>query len=328
MSGLIIKQKEYYTDDFDSSLLKLNFSGVDVDYSIINSLRKICLNQVPIYAFHPNNINILRNNSVFDSSEMKLRLSQLPIKRLFHNLKFLPMKYYNIINNTQNLSRHLDDEYNVEIYIKDKNDTTDKIKNVTTNDIKISINGEIIKNSEMYSEKNPILLIQLRTGEEFECSMKSTIAVGEFDTIFNSSNTYYEEINENNYNLSIESNGQFNEYELLIRGCEIIIEKFNIIKNDLNSDNLQGVITDSNSMILEIKNEDYTCGNPINYILQNMKEVLFSGISKPNFMEKNIVIKFKVNNNYKPLDILLKAIDKSINLYDNILNNIKKIKKG
>ena len=59
-----------------------------------------------------------------------------------------------------------------------------------------------------------------------------------------------------------------------------------------------------------------------------MKEVLFSGISKPNFMEKNIVIKFKVNNNYKPLDILLKAIDKSINLYDNILNNIKKIKKG
>ena len=45
-------------------------------------------------------------------------------------------------------------------------------------------------------------------------------------------------------------------------------------------------------------------------------------------MEKNIVIKFKVNNNYKPLDILLKAIDKSINLYDNILNNIKKIKKG
>ena len=40
-------------------------------------------------------------------------------------------------------------------------------------------------------------MIQLRTGEEFECSMKAVIAVGELDAIFNASNAYYDEITEN-----------------------------------------------------------------------------------------------------------------------------------
>ena len=42
-----------------------------------------------------------------------------------------------------------------------------------------------------------------------------------------------------------------------------------------NNNQYNMMVTDNNSMILEIDNEDYTCGGPINHILQNMDN--FSG---------------------------------------------------
>jgi hypothetical protein len=66
----------------------------------------------------------------------------------------------------------------------------------------------------MYRGIEPIVLIELRPGEEFECSMKGVLAVGELDAIFNASNTYYEEITNDHYIFKIESSGQLSEYEL------------------------------------------------------------------------------------------------------------------
>ena len=84
-----IKEFTHTIDDYGSTFLKLEFSGNDVEYSLINALRKVCLNQIPIYAFHPSKINILRNSSVFDNSYMRERLSQLPIFNLKHNINYL-----------------------------------------------------------------------------------------------------------------------------------------------------------------------------------------------------------------------------------------------
>jgi DNA-directed RNA polymerase alpha subunit len=57
-----LKEISYKTDNFDSSQLELEIKGSDVHYSIINSLRKVCLNQIPIYAIPPQKINILRKS--------------------------------------------------------------------------------------------------------------------------------------------------------------------------------------------------------------------------------------------------------------------------
>jgi len=318
-----IKEKSYITDDFDSSCLKLEISGKDVNYAIINSLRKVCIDQIPIYALHRSKIKILRNNSVFDGTDVEVRLSQLPIKRVKHNVKFLPLKYYKNVNFADTkLERHPDDTSNIEYYLNIKNSGPDKILYVTTDDLRISINNDIVDNKKIYQGIEPITLIQLCPGEEFECSMKGILAVGELDGIFNASNTYYEEITENNYIFSIESNGQFTEYELLERGIEIIIEKLKIIKENISQEQYFTILTDNNSVKIEIKNEDYTCGGPINYILQNMKEVIFSGVSRPNFMEKNIGLTFSINKNYKSIDILNEAIDKTIDMYELIYKKV------
>jgi len=326
-----IREIENSIDDFESTILKLEISGKNISFPIINALRKVCLNQIPIYAFHTDKINILRNNSVFDNTYMRERLSQLPITKLdeMKLLNFLPLKYYKDVNfNDKNFERHPEDTLNIEYYIKAKNDGPEKILNVNTNDLQININNEKINNSYKYSEKNPILLIQLRIGEEFECSMKGVLAVGEFNSIFNASSCYYDEITEDKFIFNIESSGQITEYNILIKGCEILIEKLKIIKENINNQQYKNLIMENNSLILELINEDYTCGGPINYLLQNMKEVIFSGITKPNFMEKNLILKIKTEKSTEPFKALNKAIDDSISLYEEFKNKFLTLYKG
>lgn len=319
----VIKEVDYKSDDFDSSKLTLGITGKDVNYTIINSLRKVCLDQVPIYALDRSKIKILRNNSVYDCTDMEVRLSQLPIKRIKPNVIYLPLKYYKNVNfSDPKLERHSDDNINVEYYLNVKNNGPDKVLYVTTDNLRISIDNEVVDNKSIYKGKEPITLIQLRPGEEFECSMKGVLAVGELNAIYNASNTYYEEITENNYLLNIESTGQLDEYELLLRGIEIIIEKLKIIKENITQQQYSLIVTENNSVQLEIKNEDYTCGGPLNWVLQDMKEVIFSGVSRPNFMEKNITITCAFDKNYKPIDVFEKSIDKTIELYSNIKKKV------
>lgn len=324
---LSIKEINHDIDEYDSSCLTLDITGNDAHYSIINSLRKVCMDQIPTYAFHRDKIKIMRNNSVYDNTEMEVRLSQLPVKRIIPNVIYLPLKYYKNVNFSDvKMERHPDDNIDVELYLNVKNDGVDKIRYVTTDDLRISVNNEIIKNDDMYRGKEPITLIELRAGEEFECSMKSVLAVGELNSIFNSSNSYYKEVKENKqYIFTIESKGQLNEYELLIRGINIIIEKLKIIKENIVNLQYEIIVTDNNSIRLEITNEDNTCGGPLNYVLQGMDEVIFSGIYSPNLMEKNIAITCVINKKYKLIDVFSKAIDKTIEIYNSIEKKVKKI---
>ena len=326
-----IREIENSIDDFESTILKLEISGKNISFSIVNALRKVCINQIPIYAFHTDKINILRNNSVFDNTYMRERLSQLPITKLneVKLLNFLPLKYYKDINfNDKNFERHPEDIINIEYYIKAKNDGPDKILNVNTNDLQININNEKINNSNKYSEKNPLLLIQLRIGEEFECSMKGVLAIGEYNSIFNASSCYYDEINEDKFIFNIESSGQITEYNILIKGCEILVEKLKIIKENINNQQYKNIIMENNSLILELINEDYTCGGPINYLLQNMKEVIYSGITKQNFMEKNLLLKVMTDKSSDPFKVLNKSIDESISLFEEFKNKFLTLYKG
>jgi len=324
---LNIKEVKYEIDEFDSSYLTLDISGKDAHHSIINSLRKVCMDQIPIYALDRGKIKILRNSSVYDNTSMEVRLSQLPIKRIDTNVKFLPLKYYKNVNFADpKLERHPDDNINIEFYLNAKNNSLEKIKYVSTDDLRISINNNIIENKNMYKGKEPITLIELRVGEEFECSMKGVLAVGELNSIFNSSNSYYKELKENEqYLFSIESNGQLDEYELLIRGINIIIEKLKIIKENIVNLQYEMIVTENNSIKLEITNEDFTCGGPLNYILQGMKEVEFSGVYAPNQMEKNITITCVIDKKYKIIDVFSKAIDDTIEIYNSIEKKVKKL---
>lgn len=335
-----VKEISNIEDTYGSSCLQLEISGKNVCYQIINAIRKVCNNQIPIYAFHADKIKITRNSSVFDNSFMSCHLSQLPITNFNHNIKFLPSKYYENINFADpKIERYVEDIYQINYSVKAKNEGPENLLNVTTNDLVISITNttnqkdklvsdEIIPPKDKYSEKYPILLTQLRLGEEFECSMKGVLAIGELNGIFNASNTYYKEISDDKFLLSVESNGQLPEYEILIRGCEIIIEKLKIMKENIKTDQYNSLQTTNNSLILEILKEDHTCGGPVNWVLQNMKEVKFSGINKPDFLQKIINIVIQTDDKSNPIECLIKAIDQCIKIYDEFKENFAGLYKG
>lgn len=335
-----VKEISNIEDSYGSTCLQLEISGKNVCYQTINTIRKVCINQIPIYAFHPDKIKITRNSSVYDNSFMSCHLSQLPITKLNHQIKFLPSKYYEGVNFADpKTERFIEDIYQINYSFKAKNEGPDTLINISTNDATINITStsseknnlvsdEPIDPHKKYSQKFPILITQLRLGEEFECSMKGVLATGELDGIFNASNTYYKEISPDKYLLSIESSGQLSEYEILLRSCEIIIEKLRLMKENIGSEQYNMIQTNNNSLILEILKEDHTCGGPVNWVLQNMKEVKFSGINKPDFLQKIINIVIQTDENNKPIDCLIKAIEQSIKIYQDFKEQFMELYKG
>ena len=320
-----VKEINNDIDEYGSSELKLEISGDKITCHLVNSLRKVCLNQIPMYALHTSKIKIIKNSSVYDNTEITNRFSQLPIMNINHQVNFLPLKYY--INGLTN-EKHPEDTYDIEYFLKVQNNGFEKVLNVTTNDLIININNKKVDNSLIYSNKYPITLIQLRIGEEIECSMKAILSIGEFDSIFNSSNSYYEEIEPNKFYFTIESSGQFTEYELLLKGCEIIITKLKIISENINLNQYNTLITENNSAIIDLINEDYICGGIINDLIQNMKETLYCGITKQNFMQKNILLKIKTDNTTNPIEVFKKGIIESIKICEELKDNIKKCRIG
>ena len=75
-----IKQVKYdKPDEYNQSLLELEISGNDIDYSLINSLRRTCYSEIPIYAFEAENIDI---NKILQ----KIIIVILDVR--FHNYQF------------------------------------------------------------------------------------------------------------------------------------------------------------------------------------------------------------------------------------------------
>ena len=321
-----VKELEYTETDYGDTKLILELEGKEINYTLLNSLRKISINQVPIYAFDATQINIIKNTSIYDGIYMRCRLSQLPIPKLKHNLLYLAQQYYKNVNfRDVNFEKHPDDTMQIEFYINKKNDTLDKKIYITTNDISIKINGVAVETEKMYSKKYPILLIILKQNEEFECSMKANVAIGEHNSIYNASNTYYKEITDNKYILTMESTGQLNEYDILDKGINILCEKYKIIKENISKKEYKN-LSSNNSALYEITNEDYTCGGLLNYTLQNMKDVKYSGIAKPTHLEKKILIRL-MTDKITPTEAITTACDLCIKQLQDLNKKIKNIKK-
>ena len=350
-----VKLLEYTEDDgFGASKLRLEISGKHAHCSVLNSIRKICMCEIPIYAFHPSNVIINKNTTVFDKIQLTTRLIQIPITNLAGNdVIFLPSKYYKDGNfSSPDFKHYVDDNQIIEYYVNQKNNGPDEIMYVTTNHLVIKINDVLIENSKHYSKKNPIVLCQLRLDEEIQFSLKANIAIGLYNTIFDASNVYYKEIvvgdktksknsktqnskdNKDNeeddsekeikYQLTIESMGQLDEFTILERGCLILAEKLRITGEKLLKQTYNSIVTQNNELVLEIIDEDMSCGSIINFHLQNHPNVIYSGCIPPTFLERKILIRVKTKN-ISPIDAIQDAIKDSINQINDFKNIVKNL---
>lgn len=324
----ILSNANYKFDVPKHSKLSLEISGKDLDFRIVNTIRRVVLDDIPTYAFPTGLITVSANTSIFNNDQMRLRLSQLPIINTDCDLFYLESRYSKDVNynDPKRLIHPL--EKKIEISVNAYNDSN-KLKYVTTNDIKYYEDGEEIKNK--YNTTCPPLLVQLRPSETFICSMRASLGHGDTDDIWAAvSNAYYEDIGndiDQKIVLHLESQGQLDEYDILIKSCKYIKYKLEEIKKLIDTRfKSKEIETINNKLLLRFNNEDHTMGELLNYAFQNHPHIIFSGTSKQDHLIKSIQIIIEYSKEMKsPLDPIFEQIEYLTNMYDHIEKQLTKL---
>jgi len=238
-------------DNTYNNYLVLGIMGNNIDNVIINTLRRAIMELVPVYAFDQKDIDITKNNSIYNNDYMRLRLSHFPVIGIQNEQE------------TINRSAELEYEANIstfekkiedlsEIEKREKAEKLEKSQNLimsvnvknTTNDVlNVTTNNEFTK---FYYKGQPILspyvddmlIIKLKPGEEFSCTATSSLNIGmkganfmptavcvfaePIDQNDNSDRPNNFNTKPNEYALNIESLKQLTEKEIIIRACKII----------------------------------------------------------------------------------------------------------
>ena len=316
-----IKQVKYdKPDEYNQSLLELEISGNDIDYSLINSLRRTCYSEIPIYAFEAENIDINKNTSKDNNSNLRCTISQLPILNVSHKVLHLEDKYYKKDNN-ELIEKHPVDDLIIEYYLNVENTTTDNMF-VSTKSIQGKINNKLIN----LGFNTPIVLSQLRPGENIELSMRATCCIGYVNGIFNASHTYYKQINENKFIFKVESYGQFDEYEILKRALNILVIKLEHLKTFFEIKQNEDKELDKDNKKFYIENENEITIGPVKYFLNKSKNIKNAGKTLyDGYMNDKILLYVEAKNSNIIYDEIYKAIDNSIKFYNEMNNKIKKL---
>ncbi len=289
-----------------SSFLELEISGENITTEFINAIRRSIMNYIPTYAFTKELINITKNTSNLNNDMIKLRITQLPVLNVDAKID-----YYNDMNN--------DKQKNVNLKIN-VNNNSNTILNVTTNESVLTIDD---KRSDKYKIIDPILILQLIPKSEIICDATAIIGIGNNNAIWSAGQCYYEEITENKFKMTIKSNGQYTEHELLTKACKYLITNMEIINDKIKDQNFP---SNQQEYIITLENEDFTCANLINYFIQDDENVNAAGITRENYSIDNIQFKIELKN--KKIDIKTvfeTAIKTSIAIIKKFEKNIIKI---
>lgn len=311
----VLKKEKF--QDLQSSSFVFNISGKTVNTSIVNALRRMSLLYVPKYAMPKEVIQIEKNESIYDNDYMRLRLSQMDYPNLESPVDYLEDEYWSEVNYADpSRPRHPNDTKDISMYVNVTNNTEDTI-NVTTNDVTIIEDGKEVKK---FDKKYPFLLLHLRPGNSFIFKGNFVLGCGYENDIFAAANNaYYKEIDPNQYVFTLEASRQMDEVTILHKACRIMIEQLDQIKfyiSDIYND------TKESKLEIRLMYKDHTIGNVLNEFLQDNPSIAFSGLSKPDLLINEIVIKL-ISIDSNPLKPVFKTIDYIIEVFETIDKKIK-----
>lgn len=319
MVDIKIKKLSYQKPiDLKQSQLVLQIEGDSVNSVLVNTLRRLAYTCVPTYSFCRETVSIESNTSVFNNDYMKLRLSQMSYPNVKHNIHYLPEKYWkSVINYTDpKREKHTDDKLQIEMYVNVSNSGS-TVMNVTTNDAEFFEDGE---KKDKFNKKYPHLIVQLRPTETFKMKAVAVLGVGLSSDIWSAtSNCYFDELTEKSFKLTVESAGQQTEVDILKTCCLYIKHKL---------ENLKYILSDKYKsqkepfILIELDNENHTVGELLNRYLQENKDVVFSGVSKPDLLIQRMVIKLQTSASVNPVQAVMKTIDNIVNIFNGVEKQI------
>ena len=326
-----------YDDTKGSSRLEFDINGSEIDYTVVNTLRRTILTDVPIYAFTHFKIN--KNSSVFHNNFLKNQMKNMPVWGIDNT-----MDYYEEHINKVDMNDEIEEmEDNVELTVDKKVDSTslnqvtmyvdyenksNEIESVTTDKAKFYFAQKQIENPY----DTPIQLVKLQPKQQINFSIITSIGIEKESAIFSpvSICVYDQKVDkkgvllDNEFRFILESRGQISEKRILKVAHLNIVKKLNAILNQIiNREDKEDKKEDEGEV--EINNEDHTIGNLLSHGLQGHKNVQFSGYYMPHPLEKRVIISYKLKSgNFK--NILKTVIEDFIEVFNKIDKEINSMK--
>jgi DNA-directed RNA polymerase subunit L len=301
--------------------LVLKFTGKQVDETLLNTIRRVALNDIPMYAFAPECIEIEKNTTIYNNDQIRVRFSQLPIFDTVVLTDYLEDVYWRDVDYAVRDRPKHPAEKRISIYIDHTNQTTTPAY-VTTNDIQYIENDE--KRPAKYNQKYPIALLKLKPGETLICKLDAVLGVGVRNAIWASAGNAYYTYTKGEGIFYIESQGQFDEYTILIKCCHYLQQKLTSLQKTIN-DKYKDVSDNVPGLELVLDNESHTIGGIMASIIQDHPDVMYAGVGKPNFLSDQIVIKIKyIKPTKQPLSVVNDAITYIIKMFAHIESLIVK----
>jgi DNA-directed RNA polymerase subunit L len=308
--------------------LEIDISGKNIDYVVVNTIRRYILTYVPIYIF--TNFNFKKNTSVFNNNYLKLRLSNMPIWGINNNLITIDNKINNINKEDEEISFDLQDDIDMNnetqysstslneftMYI-DYTNNENNIVTVTTDQAKFYYNGNNINSPYNI----PIPIVKLQPKQTITFSAISSVGIEKQSALYSAvSVCYYKEINNNKFNFIIESKGQLIEKRIIHVALTNLINRLYELKNEdyatLISNNLESSLEGE----IVLLNEDNTLGNLLSHGMQQHEDVDFAGYNIPHLLENKVIIQYKLKNSkIKIQDVMTDVLTYYIKIYQNIL---------
>ncbi len=327
---ITLKMTEY-KKDLGSSFLDFNISGSQINYIITNTIRRVIMSDIPMYAF--DQFKIEKNTAVLHNNYLKLRLRQLPVWSIDNKVEFfedkdeIKTKAMSAIKEDDNedaddVELDADKSLNssslgqLTMYVNFKN-KTNNIVTVTTTDAKFYFDEKQIESPY----KSPIPIIKLHPGKELTFSAITKLGTEAKDAMYSPVcrvKHTYEENDDTNINFFLESRGQLQEKRILLVALSNIEKKMRwILKlfeaHESESEELEGTFT--------VKNEDHTMGNLIKRGMQQHSNIAFAGYNMPHPQSNTVIFHYKM----KKQQPIKKIVNDVVDYYSEIFEQIKKL---
>lgn len=309
--------------EIGNSRLEFKMSGTNIDYIIMNTIRRTILSEIPIYAF--NEFKFEKNTSVFHNNYLKLRLKFLPVWNIKNNIDYIKESVnQNIIiesdNENDDVELKVDENMDMSslkqltMYVNYKNKSSD-IFTVSTANAKFYYDGKQIETPY----KNPAPIVKLQPNQEIIFTAITNLGMEQENAMYSAvCVTGYKEINDNEFDFYVESRGQIDEKNILLIALKNINKRINNFLKVWN-DELNPKLENKLEGLIVVNNEDNTLGNLISRGMQQHENISFAGYNLPHPLTKKIELHYKL----KKGDIK-KVIEDVCEYYINIFNQIKK----
>jgi DNA-directed RNA polymerase subunit L len=306
-----------------SSRLEFIISGNQINYIMVNTLRRMILSEIPTYVFTEFTFN--KNNSVFHNNFLKNQIQNLPVWGIDNKLEYYDnsLKVKNVEADEiegleDNVELSVEKKVNsnsleqLTMYVDFENKSND-IYTVTTDDAKFYFAQKQISNPYPV----PIQLVKLQPKQIINFSVVTSVGIEKENSMYSPvSICVYDQKSDNEFNFIIESRGQLNEVKI------IHIAILNLIKK-LEDILVQIPDNSEDSGEIQINNEDHTLGNLLTSGLQIHKNIKFAGYNMPHPLEKRVIINYELKSG-KIKETIKSVINDFIETFKEIDKKIEK----